>query len=108
MTTKTVKRHYCDFCRRGFFKGKSALEHEAICCKNPKRHCYLCNSSRDVAVLVLEFNTSGLRSLIQSADGCPACILSGILQSKTDEFVDWDYKKAVSEWHAARDPYPGM
>ena len=97
--TKTVKRHYCDFCSKGFFKAPSAVSHESTCCKNPNRSCYLCGQKLDVKKLVEAFNTGDIPELRLAASGCPSCMLSGILQSGTDEYVDWDYAKAVTEWH---------
>jgi len=118
MKTKLVKRHYCDFCSKGFFKLPDIVRHEARCTLNPKRVCKVCGneSGRDYAAIIAKVKTfrgvkSGdtpdgdpylsidedvLNSIENMVDGCPACKLAIIRQGKF--ICDWDYRKAFEAY----------
>jgi len=121
MKTKTVKRYYCDYCGKG---GQSAYcigRHETTCIRNPARGCPVCSeqepwghlkpTKETVATLVSEFRTGGLDALRTRAEGCPACMLAAIVQSRPSrmrpsddnyDWVDFDYKKEMLEYRAER------
>lgn len=42
MRTKTVKRHWCDFCNKAGMQAKVMANHEARCTLNPARSCRVC------------------------------------------------------------------
>lgn len=42
MRTKTVKRHWCDFCNRAGLKAFAMAKHERHCTMNPARTCRTC------------------------------------------------------------------
>ncbi len=117
MRTKSVLRHYCDFCSKGFFKKPSAEKHEAHCTKNPRRGCGLCgNTVRDYPFIIKsiesfahyqsrgefeneEFSTlseDGLRALQNQVDCCPCCTLAVLRQGKMECFSHFNYKEAFA------------
>ena len=42
MKTKTVKRHWCDFCNKAGLQAHSMARHEKHCTLNPARECRVC------------------------------------------------------------------
>jgi hypothetical protein len=42
MRTKTVKRHWCDFCNRAGLQAHAMAKHERHCTMNPARACRAC------------------------------------------------------------------
>lgn len=42
MRTKTVKRHWCDFCNRAGLQAYAMARHEKHCTMNPARDCRVC------------------------------------------------------------------
>lgn len=42
MRTKTVKRHWCDFCNRAGLRAHAMAKHERHCTMNPARTCRTC------------------------------------------------------------------
>jgi hypothetical protein len=121
MRTKTVKRYYCDFCSRGFFKKPDAINHELTCISNPKRACYLCGAKSgvfDFVGLANEMKTrtdvfcyeeengyystrskEAINWLYNKVDGCPTCVLAVLKMGKILAFDYFDYKEAKAEWY---------
>lgn len=107
--TKRVLRYYCDFCRKGGCSKHAMEQHEKRCIKNPNRTCGFCAveklKQKPMAELQQAFGKGGLDGLKEVSENCPACILSAIVQSRlahNDEYVDFDYKKAVQEFWSER------
>jgi hypothetical protein len=112
MTTKTVKRYYCDHCKKGGCSKPTMAKHEARCIKNPLRYCGFCEKGElhpaPLPELVAELVAHGdIEALKKAADGCPACVLSAIVQSKVQRkpedgddgnWIQFDYKKEVAEF----------
>ena len=42
MKTKTVKRHWCDFCNKAGLQERAMARHEKHCTLNPARECRVC------------------------------------------------------------------
>lgn len=42
MKTKTVKRHWCDFCNKAGLQARAMAKHEQHCTLNPARDCRVC------------------------------------------------------------------
>ena len=42
MRTKTVKRHWCDFCNKAGLQAHAMAKHERHCTMNPNRACRTC------------------------------------------------------------------
>ena len=112
MRSKTVLRFYCDHCSRGGFRKKDMQKHEDRCIYNPLRKCFLCEDARwdtpPMTELITAIETS-LSELRHVTEGCPACMLAAIVQSRgeirtkgarEDAWVDFDYKKELSDYHA--------
>ncbi len=113
MRTEIVNRYYCDHCSKGMMRKSSMLRHEPSCIKNPERSaCHLCVQGGLERVPMDELrkamNDGGVEAVSDLAQGCPACILSAIVQTREvhppDEdgdtgWVDFDYKKALSEFY---------
>lgn len=112
MRRKMVWRYYCDFCRKGGCGGGSMKRHEGSCCRNPNRVCRMCvyggigDEQKPMPELIEALGngtTQGVERLRCAAQGCPACMLAAIIQSKlqrprvSDEdsgfFVEFDFKK---------------
>jgi hypothetical protein len=114
MRTKTVKRHYCEFCSKGMFRAADMTRHELGCTKNPMRICYLCQNADATSdelmalsqVLDKEYNddpsneiaTEDLERIRTATGNCPACILSVLRLSRLYAFDKFDYKTELVEW----------
>jgi len=120
MRTKRVLRYYCDHCRKGSCGKAAMIKHEAHCTLNPDRSCNMCRLGKleplSASLLGDLFDEGGLSSLEFYAEGCPACMLAGIRQSKAwaarcawmpdeDEgrpdsppWAEFDFKKRAKEW----------
>jgi len=107
MQTKTVKRYYCDFCKKSGGSSYHMKKHESSCTKNPNRVCGMCaivGKSQKTIRELTEAAKFGLESLRNVASGCPACMLSAIRQADedcvTNEFIDamlaFDFNKECS------------
>lgn len=114
MRTRTVKRHYCDYCKKAMSQRPAMERHERVCTMNPNRHCDICETScldgtelaELIAVLPQEPDiksqtwndeidaaiTAAIPTLRNKADGCPACMLAALRQSGMIKFaVTWSY-----------------
>ncbi len=113
MRTKTVKRHYCDFCNKGMFRAKDMVRHELGCTKNPARTCYLCQNSTALKYVTLirtlieeyaDADTSlitdeDLRRIRDATGDCPSCILSIMRLSGLYGYDKFDYKAELIAWN---------
>ena len=85
MRTKTVTRYFCDHCSKGMFKKPSIAAHEAVCYRNPKRHCSRCLSAPDYAIsperrkAILE---DGEKCQTKAGE-CPDCLMAMVIQYNT-------------------------
>ncbi len=106
MKERTVKRYYCDHCKKSLGTKSCMIDHEKICLGNPARECRMCGEVNN-PLRVEDFEpgvfetTDGdqiLEAITKKANEnqdcpCPACILSMIIQAKPDDaFVVYDYK----------------
>jgi hypothetical protein len=89
MKIKTVKRYYCDFCKKQGGSSFYMRRHELHCTNNPKRACRLCalgngGNGCDIAEAVKILGTghdAKFKAMREFVDGCPACMLAVIRQS---------------------------
>lgn len=105
MRIKQVNRYYCDHCNKGSLTKTSMVEHEARCARNPARVCGLCAEAGLDQATMVDLITAfriGIDALRIKANGCPACMLSAILQDRAarpdDKFAwidSFDYKKEL-------------
>lgn len=114
MKTKTVKRHYCDHCKKGGQSAYCMRRHESTCIRNPLRVCIICSpqhldgsllpTQATVAELIEALRSGGLKALEDRAEMCPACMLAAIVQSyggrkpDQEDWIDFDYKKQKASW----------
>ena len=92
MKKRKVWRYTCEFCGKSGCSGGHMKVHEASCTANPHRVCRMCkHSPKDTAALVALLQAPGnttadwqakMIDLRFQTDGCPACILAAIRQSK--------------------------
>ena len=116
------KVYYCDHCQGRRMRRDAMERHEKHCTANPTRVCRVCDTlGFDAAPLeelralmpvvpedpapesygVLTSNAqSAFPALVAAADGCPACILAALRQTRTAGFIagdTWSYKDAMAE-----------
>lgn len=125
MRTKTVKRHWCDFCNRAGLQAHAMAKHERHCTMNPARACRTCRlidggNGPDaeglralVAILppgpvpafgdelddyLITVDTA-LPKLRETAGDCPACMLAAIRQAgiPVPAIHGFDFKKEMAE-----------
>jgi len=117
MRQKRVWRYYCDHCKKGGCGKAAMIKHELHCIKNPDRKCRMCDAGevnqQPMAELTRAYVEDGLQGLRALAEGCPACMLSTIVQyritpesgydpDESEEF--FDYKaESVSWWSDVND-----
>lgn len=112
MRTKRVLRYYCDHCSKGGFKGPNIRRHEETCVHNPNRSCWACKEFElhpqllEILVSLADAitpNGQNIGPLEKAADGCPACMLAAIVQSRSQEDIVWvtfDYKERMTALYA--------
>lgn len=117
MKKKRVWRYYCEFCKKSGCSAGHMKRHEIHCTNNPNRKCGMCSEAglyqqpiEDLIKALGKGDKEGVDNLREKADGCPACMLAAIRQSKlqfydVDEdgyhgfYVDsFDYKKEKEEF----------
>lgn len=76
MKTRTVKRHYCDFCRKASFQRPTMERHEIACFKNPNRKCPVCFDAPEHKP---DFESKGM-SVSAIGSECPACLVSLVIR----------------------------
>jgi len=138
MKRKKVWRYYCDYCGKGGCGAGAMAKHERRCTKNPKRECgfhigfcfisepsvpldalkVIIRNSKvyevhvnpvDDMISVDMVDDEALRdSLLDAANGCPACVLAAIRQSGIN-LISFNYKEEVdrvfAEWHEQENRY---
>lgn len=84
--------------------------HEGRCIKNPLRTCGFCKTAKldqkPIGDLIHAIRDDGLTKLREVAQGCPACMLAGIVQYREapdgeDEWIptqDFDYRNEVTKF----------
>ena len=114
MTSKTVTIWRCDFCHKQRIRKSAMVLHERRCTMNPNRECGMCKQGKrspqplaylklvatnDVAGMAA-FNDDDpqdikaatpedvVSSILDAADGCPACALAAIRQSGTNRSTE--------------------
>lgn len=101
MKKKKVWRYYCDYCKKSGCSAYHIQRHEGACTNNPGRHCNMCNvvqfNNKPIDELVEALgcgDRDGVDKLRELSEGCPACMLAAIRQSKlqlqTDEVDGWE------------------
>lgn len=129
MKTKRVLRYYCDFCGRSGGSAFHMKRHEECCTLNPMRKCGMCAISDDLhdhtldelSVIVktakitvvptdalydcgyvslsIENEDEVLKDLEIASNGCPACMLAAIRQSKYPEvFQSFNFKQRQKDF----------
>ncbi len=119
-------RYYCDYCKKSGWSKWYMARHEKVCTKNPNRECGFCEHLGNIVnieklKLIVEKTVSGFylgdwsemiqekhdklvsdceKDLLKESDGCPACSLAAIRQTKDSEFIEFDYKKAKDQFWA--------
>lgn len=125
MRTKTVKRHWCDFCNKAGLQAHAMAKHERHCTMNPQRTCRACRlidggngpDAEGLRTLVAILPTGPIPgwgdelgaflltveavipALREAAGGCPACMLAAIRQSgiPVPSIEGFDFKKEMAE-----------
>jgi hypothetical protein len=112
MITKRVNRYYCEYCKKANCCAPAMKRHEERCTLNPHRKCGMCKlmdkEQPPMAFLLTVVNAFNIREeeitgpgingnitwkewvipksftedLERAAEGCPACMLAAIRQSK--------------------------
>lgn len=110
MRVKRVLRYYCDHCNRGVCSKSAMTLHEGRCIKNPERTCGFCRTAEipqvPIAGLITALESGDVDVLRVVANGCPACMLSAIVQQREtsrdcDGWVSsqmFDYKTEVTKF----------
>lgn len=84
MKRKSVFKFACEHCNRISDVESVILDHEQRCIRNPERVCGMCREAGLQQVerfdLLTALANRGLDGLRDAAHGCPACVLSTILQ----------------------------
>lgn len=107
-----VSRYYCDFCSRGWFKAQKCLAHEGSCVQNPDRICGVCERyelnqvpTQDI-VFFLGQNGLNMPSLRGFTNGCPMCMLAGVMavnklegwNRRSEEHCNFDYRAEMKRF----------
>lgn len=118
MRTRTVKRYYCDHCKKAGLSRFHMEKHERGCTANPNRVCGMCqlvDGPNATLPELLDAARIGLTELRSTALGCPACMLAGIRALRatfgkpstwgeyhplSDELREWEFKKEKDSFWA--------
>lgn len=96
MITKTVTRHFCEHCRKGYSGKKACAAHEARCWRNRQRVCPTCAefdlAQRPLADLIAADEAGGLAAVRKLTD-CPGCIVAALLASDDHWREGFNYKE---------------
>lgn len=126
MITKTVKRYFCEHCRKGGLSRAAMESHESKCFHNPNRICTVCEEygSNNTGTQA-EINAAAAQGLdaIEAIADCPACICAAVavwnkrlgakFRLDGELSVDWlsyDYKGSMDQLrsdHASRGAWNG-
>jgi len=77
MKTRTVKRHYCDYCSKGSFQRPSMERHELCCFKNPNQKCPICFDAPEHKP---DWDSKG-RTVDAKGPECPACLMALVMMA---------------------------
>lgn len=116
MRSKRVWRYYCDFCRKSGCNSGHIRNHEKRCARNPNRECRMCEHATgeeglgpraSLDALVQGIERADVEGLREAAQGCPACMLAGVLEWKRraeaagasgeELWIDFDFKKETEQ-----------
>lgn len=114
MRTKTVTRHYCDYCSKGFFQRPSAERHEKACFRNPSRVCPYCLNNEEYKTDLKRLHSTPEDRRHAVGGECPWCLMAeairnnmkvGRMADRPDDFSDWvnyplvNFKEDCIDWH---------
>jgi hypothetical protein len=120
MRTRTVRMHYCEFCKKRGQSSYHIKRHEAHCTGNPARVCGVCGAGPSVVVDLIVAARDGIDALRKAAESCPACMLAGVrglrremgkpefdehghpLNPLPESLYTWEYKKESASYWAER------
>lgn len=115
MREKTVKRYFCEYCRRSGGSKFHMAKHERGCTNNPARICtmheFIGGGEDDTPVSenVAFLTASGFTALRAKVENCPACLLATLRQSDDplfDQVIEFDFKvEREAFWEAYREEY---
>ena len=95
MKVRTVKRYYCDHCKKANLSRFHMAKHEKGCVRNPARICLMHQFAADtdqhqpeMADMHSAITAGGLTELRKIAHDCPACILAAITQYPWPPYPD--------------------
>lgn len=108
MKTKFTRVFYCDHCKKHGLRVDAMERHELHCTLNPERECgwvrqFSDHKPADVVTLAAQLAeretlTEGDLSWLESqTQGCPACMLAALRQSKlgSQQTQIFDYQKQI-------------
>ena len=125
MRQKKVWRYWCDYCGKGGLQKAAMRKHESRCTLNPIRKCGMCGiynletKSMTELLKILKdiargWNTeewgetfsqdplamrAAMKKLDETTEGCPACKLSALRQSKIPvPCTDFNFKEECRKW----------
>jgi len=120
MKTVMRPRYYCDHCKKGSGSPSAMKRHESGCTNNPLRVCRMCAILADKGgpepapqrgALLNVLDSGGFKAMCESANDCPACILSALrtknrydpeigfyVEGPEDGRQTWSYKSAKESW----------
>ena len=113
MLTVTRAVYYCEFCKRHRLKADAIENHEPRCIYNPQRSkCGWCSKSPTYVApaphgFALAFKDDpDVERLRREMDGCPACMLSVVVQARKlglgeQDARDFDYKAECEAYRAS-------
>lgn len=112
MNSKRILIYGCDFCRKRSRSRKAIETHEKGCVMNPNRECGFCKNHKiaqtPIADLLIALEGSGDPdgNVLESAHGCPMCVLATVMQRNAaeglktgdDEAFYFNYQAALTEF----------
>jgi len=82
MRERTVRRYYCDHCKKAGGSRFHMESHEKHCTKNPDRSCRMCDQLGEcvtpVPVMHDAMRANGMAGLREASNRCPACMLTAV------------------------------
>lgn len=98
MKQRLRMQYYCGFCKKSGAVKSCIANHEKYCTNNPDRECRMCvlgmgghsHSVKELIEIIGEGGEGSLERLREATDGCPACMLAGIRQSKINDYTSDD------------------
>lgn len=112
MITKTVKRHYCEYCKKAMSQRPAMEKHEKHCTLNLNRSCRMCDvigehndiktllamipnqiiTKENCVIFEIDYDQvsneseilQAFREMKEKANNCPACILAVLRQYRKE------------------------